>query len=319
MPNSKINYLAIVKQAAFIAWRNKYLWWFGFFVMLSATGGSFFQYFPKQDQVQKEKILDLFWAHREWAFFAFAAAFLVWLVLLILGIISKGALIKSINKEIENKKSDFKGGFREGKKYFWKIFFLGLIAGIFLLSALVVFIIPIGFLFYNKAYLLGSILSILAIVIFIPIAFLVSFIKIYGYFYAVLSDLSLGESLENAYALVQKNIGPSILIALTFFVISAIVTAAAFLVAIPIIVVFLIIGTLLFVLAKQIGIIITLMFSMVFILALMFTGGSAYQVFTHAILVLFFREIASPQIEEKAEETVKEITPERAADPIIGN
>lgn len=315
----KINYLEIIKKAAIIAWRNKFLWWFGFFVLVSATSGSFFRYSPREQVIEKQKIFEFISAHQEWVIFGGLAAVALWIILLIVGITGKSALIKSISDIIEKKESSFKIGWREGKKYFWRIVFIGLLAGLFILALLIVFAIPIGFLFYNKAYFLGGALSLLAIIIFIPVVFLVSFIRIYGYLYAVLGDLSLRDSLENAYALLQKNITPSLLLSLVFLVVSALVTLAAIVIIIPLVIIFLILGALLFLLAKQIGIIITVAIALFFILIFMFLGGSAYQAFTHAVLVLFFREIASPRVEEKVTEPAEEISPAHAADPVAGN
>ena len=83
---------------------------------------------------------------------------------------------------------------------------------------------------------------------------------------------------------------------------------------------FFIIGTLLFFLAKQVGIIVTVILGTLFILAVMIFGGSVYQVFTHAILVLFFREIATPKIKEEVEvEKVVELGPAHASEPVSGN
>jgi len=319
MLESGINYLEIIKKAAGITWRNRYLWWFGLIILLSSTGGNFFVW-KKEKDIQGQEVLDFVAAHKEPIIFAAVALFLLCLVLGILGIIAKGGLIKSLNKVIENKKAGFRSGLGEGKKYFWRIFFIGIFSAIFILATLIVFMIPIGFLFYNKAYFLGGLLSFLALLIFIPVVFLVSFIRIYGYFYAILSDLPVGESLENAYALLKKNIVPSIIISLIFMLIATVATLAAFLIIIPVLVVFFIFGTLLFFLAKQIGIIITVILGTLFILAVMIFGGSVYQVFTHAILVLFFREIATPKIKEEVEkEKVVELGPAHASDPVAGN
>ena len=319
MPNSKINYLEIIRQAAGITWRNKYLWWFGFFVLLGAAGGGFSRYSPNKEVADKQKIFELISAHREWAIFAGLAMFVLWIVLLVVGVTGRGALIKSVNDIIERKETSFKSGWKEGKKYFWKILFIGLLSGAFILALLIVFAIPIGFLFYNKAYFLGGALSLLAIAIFIPVVFLVSFTIMYGYLYVALSDLPLGEALENAYALLRKNIANSLILALFFLVAGAVATLAALLVIIPLVVLFFIMGMLLFLLAKQIGATITAAIAVFFILIFMFLGGAAYQVFAHAVLVLFFREIASPKEEEKITEPAEEINPAHATDPIIGS
>ncbi len=67
----KINYLNIIKTAAAITWKSKYLWWFGFFILLSSTSGSFFQYSPREKVVDKEKLFAFMTAYREWIIFPF--------------------------------------------------------------------------------------------------------------------------------------------------------------------------------------------------------------------------------------------------------
>jgi hypothetical protein len=320
MLDSEINYLEIVKKAALITWHNKYLWWFGFFVMLSSTSGNFFQAWPKEKNIQGREILDFTASHKELVIFLLVAFLLLWIMFTVLGIIAKGGLIKSLKNATENKNLGFKSGIKEGKKYFWKIFLIGAFSVIFILATLIVFMIPIGFLFYNKAYLLGGLLSLLALVIFIPVLFLVSFIRIYAYFYAVLADLPLGESLESAYALLRKNIVPSLIVSVVFLAVGTLATIAALLFLIPVGIIFFLIGTLLFFLAKQIGILITALIGLVVIFFVMLFGGSVYQVFTQAILLLFFQEIATPKIKEEVEvEKVVALGPAHATDPVVGN
>lgn len=320
MLNSGINYLVLIKKAAGITWRNRYLWWFGLLIALSSASSGFFQVWPRKKDIQGQNIADLITGNRELIIFALVGFFLLLILFGILGIFAKGGLIKSLNAIVESQPASFRSGLKKGRKYFWKIFLIGIFSTIFILAILIVFMIPIGFLFYNKAYFLGGLLSFLALVIFIPVVFLVSFVKIYGYFYVILSDLPLGESLENAYALLKKNIVPSIILCLVFLIISSLVTVSALLFVIPFLIIFFMIGALLFFLAKQIGIIIAVILGSLFILAVMIFGGSVYQVFTHAMLVLFFREIATPKIKEEVEaEKVVELGPARASDSVAGN
>jgi len=320
MSDSGINYLEIIKKAAFITWRNKYLWWFGLFILLASTCGNFFQAWPKEKNIQGQEVLDFTANHKELIIFLLAAFLLLWIVFTILGIIAKGGLIKSLKSATENKKLGFKSGFQAGKKYFWKVFLIGAFSVVFILATLIVFMIPIGFLFYNKAYLLGGVLSFLALVIFIPVLFLVSFIRIYAYFYAILADLPIGESLENAYALLRKNIMSSLVISLVFLIVGTLVMIAAVLFLIPVGIIFFLIGTLLFFLAKQVGILITALVGLIVIFFVLIFGGSIYQVFTHAVWLLFFQEIATPKIKEESEaEKVEEIIPAHATDPVAGN
>jgi hypothetical protein len=83
---------------------------------------------------------------------------------------------------------------------------------------------------------------------------------------------------------------------------------------------FFVVGTFLFFLAKQIGVIIIVFLGSIILLAVMILGGSVYQVFTHSILVLFFKEIATPKITEEVEvEKVEELDSVHAPDPVVGN
>lgn len=320
MSGPKIDYQEIIKKAAGITWRNRYLWWLGFFVVLAGTFGSFFQYFPKNEKIDGQRTIEYLSNHAELIILIAVIIFFIWIMLGILGIIAKGGLIKAIYKINKKEKANFRSAWQDGKKYFWEIFFIGALSILFIIATLIVFMLPIGFLFYNKAYFLGGFLSFLALVIFIPLVFLVTFIRIYGYFYAVLSDLPLGEALENAYTLLQKNIVPSIVISLIFLLIGTVVTIAAFLVAIPIGILFFMVGTLLFFLAKQIGVIIIVFLGSIVLLVVMILGGSIYQVFAHALLVLFFKEIATPKVEEAVEtEKVEELDSVQAPNPVVGN
>ncbi|HEX7586079.1 MAG TPA: hypothetical protein VF390_00365 [Patescibacteria group bacterium] len=317
---SEINYLEIIKTAARVTWRNKYLWWFGFFSLLSTISGNFFQVWSRGKNIQGQEVLDFTASHEELVIFLASLLLFLWVIFVVLGIIAKGGLIKSLKNATENKKFGLKNGLREGKKYFWKVFLIGAFSAVFILATLIVFMIPIGFLFYNKAYFLGGLLSLLAMVIFIPVLFLVSFIRIYAYFYVILSDLPLSEALENAYALLRKNIVPSLIISLIFLVVGTLATVVAFLFIIPIIVIFFLIGTLLFFLAQQVGILITALAGLTFMFLVMIFGGSIYQVFAQAILLLFFYEIATPKIKEEVEaEKIVELGPAHAPDPVVGN
>ena len=85
-------------------------------------------------------------------------------------IIAQAGLIKTLEKIEKSEEGNFKLGFKEGKKYFWKIFLIGLILGMMVFILLVILALPVGLLFYFKALLPGILATILAIAIFIPLA-----------------------------------------------------------------------------------------------------------------------------------------------------
>ena len=96
----KINYLQILKSAWKVTWKNKYLWWFGLFILFS-SGGTFFS--GKFEEGDFQQASDFFASHQQIVLAVGGTCLLVWIAFIILGIISKGSLIKSIQKQILRK------------------------------------------------------------------------------------------------------------------------------------------------------------------------------------------------------------------------
>jgi len=292
-----INYIQILKDALKITWKNRYLWWFGFFIILSSCGG-FFSTGDSKEEKDYQQVIDFVSAHFQFVATAFVIIFLIWLALLLVGVISRGALIKSLQKNIEGKMSNFKKGFQDGKKYFWKIILIGILCMIFAMAAMFVFIIPITFLFSSKYFILGGISVFVAIVFLVPVLFFVYFTQIFGSLYAVLADLSVWDSLEKGYRLILKNVWVSILMSLLLILINIIPAILFLIVLIFLAIPFLILGGLLFLIFNTAGaIIVACIAGIIFILLALFLG-SIMKVFSQAVWVLFFNEIAKVEKEE---------------------
>lgn len=317
-----INYLDILKKSWSLTWHNKYLWWFGLFTALSGFGGRFNYQFPgpgKQPSIAPEKIWDFVVQHWPVVIFSSAVLLLILLALAVLGIIGRGALIKSINAEInppaDQTASNFKTGFAAGKKYFWKLFVLGLSLGFSILAILIVLLIPIIFLFTNHAYALGTILALAGFLFFLPLLILVIFLKTYGQLYIVLGNLAVWPAIENSYALFLKNISPSIIMSLIFLLTSLIFGLAVLAAVIPVIIVFVIFGTIAYLLFKIIGLAIIAGLGIIILLVLMLAAKSIYETFAQAVWIFFFHEIARPKVAETISETAPEIKPVPEATP----
>lgn len=323
---SKINYFQILKNAWVITWHNKYLWWFGFLLSLSGSGGFFNYHFGDFNQIEnggispetKKQVVDFFASYADWIIVGSVALAIALLFFLILGTIARGGLIKSIEKISKGEAIDFKTGFGEGKEYFWKLLFINLAIGIFLLALIATLSIPIIFLFYGKAYILGSLLAIGALIILIPVLILAHFSKIYGYIYAIMGNVSFGSAIENGYLLFRKNLSASIIMSLLLMVAGIIFGITAILILIPFIVLFLIIGAVLYLIMQKIGVAIAAIFGGIALIAIMLFLQSIFQTFLQTSWVLFFKEIASPKIPETVAETVPEkiSSPSAAPDPV---
>lgn len=314
----KIPYFSIIKKSLFIAWKNKYLWWFGFFIALSGIFSSF-GYSPKENgSPASPQIMNFISSHIFWLAASVAAASLLIILLIIIGILGRSALIHSLNKNITGKESSFKEGIKEGKKYFWKIFLIALATDLFLLAIVIILATPLAFLFYIKSYWLAGFLTLIAIIIFIPLLFLISYLKIYGYIYVVLGRLSFWSALESAYNLLRKNVWPSIAMLLIFVLINIIFGIVIMMLLLPLAIIAFVIGLILFLILKSVGVaIITALAGLTAIIIFMGVK-SFYAVWAQAIWISFFQEIARPKIEEGIAEKELETKTVISPDPANG-
>lgn len=304
----KINltsYFKIFWRAWQITWRNRYLWWFGFFVAFSEISFSLILVNDKENSLPvQQKFIHFISQNTSWAVGIGLLILLVYLLLISLNVIGRGALIGSINKHLQNKPANFKLGIAIGKKYFWRILFLGLTLSLLSFFIIVVMIAPVSFLFFNHNYIIGTLMAILATFILVPVFILFFYLKIFGFLYIVLGDLTFWSAMENAYQLFQKNILSSLGILLLFIPVCLFWLAIIFLVAVPLIIVILAIASLSFLIAGKAGALVIVLIGLAGFLAFIFFTDIIYKTFAQAVWVLFFREIARPKIKEEA---IKEI------------
>ncbi len=306
--SKKIPYFRILKEAFSLTWKNRYLWWFGFLVLLSNLGG--LDYLRSDNKNSSEslavvKSLPL----SPWLIGGIVILAIFLIVILILGIISRGALIASLEKERRGIRCDFKQSFKDGKKTFWKIFLISFFSNIFLLVAGLILFPPVVFLFVNHNYLISFFMGAIAAIIFIPLLVMVAYLKIFGYLFTILGKLKTWSSLENAYNLFRKNIKPSILMALFFLPIGIAILIMLSLLIIPIGIILLPIGLIVFLLAGKIGAVLIAGFGLLILMLILFILRSVFEVFAQAIWILFFREIAVSEEKEVVMEVVIEKVP----------
>ncbi|MDO8529189.1 MAG: hypothetical protein Q7S18_00795 [bacterium] len=305
----KINYLELIKKSLSITWKNKYLWWFGLF--LSLGSGLVFNFnIPGRGDWSKQpgiegKITDFF--ARYWGFVLAGIILLVILgiAFFIFRLISQAGIIKTLSKIDKNEKGNFREGFREGKRYFWKLLGLNLIIGFLTAGIFIILFVPVMFLFYLGSWVFGIVALMLAILIFVPLIILASFLGKYACFYIILSDLKILPSIEKSYQIFRGNIFPSIIMALIFIPVSIILSLAILISLVLIGIIFLIPGIIFYLVLSYSGVYFILAIVLLVILILILLAGSVYQVFYQATWFLFFKEIASVK-EDPIAETEKE-------------
>ena len=302
-----IDYIKIFKDSWQLTWDNKKLWWFG---LLAALAGGFGKSYSgsngKSGGPGEQKMMEFISQHPVIFASIIGAILLICIVFLVIGLIGRGALIKSIDRVQKNELVGFKSGFKEGKSYFWKLFFLGLVLGFFLLLSMTILAIPVIFLFISKAYILGVLLAIFAVLIMIPLFILFAFEKVFGHIYIVLGKLSVWEALEAAYNLFRKNILNSIVMGLFFIPVGLALMIGMLMAIIPVALLFLVIGLVLYAAFHSLGIFLAAVPGILIIAAIILFVRAVYETFAQTAWILFFKEIATPEVKEEVKETVEE-------------
>lgn len=296
----KIDYLTIIKKSWKITWRNRYLWWFGFFISLSSIGnGNFYTSENSENEsISTQQAIDFISQNIHWIALIAILTFIFILIFSIVRIISLGALISSIEKKIQNKPTNFKLGIKDGKENFWKILFISFFLSLFMLAISIILTAPIIILILNKNYIIGAILGVLALLILFPIMILITYIKKYSYLYAVLGKLTFWPTLENAYGLFQKNILSSLIMGGILILINILLFLALILFLIPITILFVAFGFLAFAFLGKFGIIFIATIASIIFIFIFFLLRSIYETFSQSVWILFFHEIAKPKVEE---------------------
>lgn len=250
--------------------------------------------------------LNFFVAYPNVILFVLSFLIILFFISIFLSLLGQGAIIKSTQHLLKNKPADFKSGWKDGKKYFWKIFCIILFSGLAFIICAAVIVLPIAFLFAAKSYAIAIPLAILAFLIIIPLLVLYKFLQTYACFYAVLADLTPWIAIENAYALFKKNILAGIIMSLLFIplgIFSFLIIIAA---ALAVLIIFGLIGLILFFIFKETGIIIAIIFGLIIFAFTIILFYSAFTAFSQIAWVLFFHTIATPKEEEKVVEEIKE-------------
>lgn len=305
----EINYGEIIKEAWQITWKNKFLWGFGLLLAFS-SGVSFPSNFGRESEWEKklgESFSAFAAAHSQELFFLLGLIFLVFVIFFILGILGRGALIDSLGKIARKKEASFRAGMKEGKIFFGRIllfqlFFLGMIV-----AALLVLGTPIAVLFYLKAQGLAFFLVFLAFLILLVLLVLFSFLWEFGLLYAVLGNLSVWSALDNAYLLFRKNLTTSLILGIIliafnllfgFFTLISLLVFGFFLMS-PGLLAYFFAGK-----AIAAGIAL-LVVSVSLALAWFLLINSIFLVFSQAVWVLFFRQIALFEEENRSQESLE--------------
>jgi len=219
-----VNYGELLSEAFRLTWRNRFLWFFGFFV--AGASSNFPTNFGNQlaEGPSGPAAGPLRWISENLALFITAVISVVvvlTIVFLVLWVISHGALAESVSALHRGETRRFGPAFRAGTSNFWRV--LGLKVLFFLMAlglALLIFL-PValgGVALFSLTDSTGlRVLAVVLGVLFVVVALVVVFLP-----FAIINQFALRElvvsrrrtleSISGGFGLFRRNVGRSLLV-----------------------------------------------------------------------------------------------------------
>lgn len=306
-PKKEIPYIEILKEAGQIVWQNKFLLWFGVLMALGSPGS--FNVGGNENWEEKSGTVQRF-IETHWQLVLAVALILfsIGIALFLLSLVGKAGLIRSVSLIAQNRKTNFRDGWRSGKKYLWNLFKLFLLIFFATIIIVLVLALPVIFLAVKGSWMSAVLVGLLAIAIFIPLLFVLALTNIFAEFYIILSDLQVWSAVEAGYNLLLKNIKDSLIFSLLILAVNILAGIAllpifgiALLILIPTGIIFWSLSKFVF------GFF--LAFAILLAIAFLLFISSIFLTYKTTAWTLFFREIAKVESEEA--EKVPETEPEK--------
>lgn len=204
-----IDYWGIVVRSLRHVWRNKPLWFFGFFAA-SGGGGSLMNWTEKTGP----SVGGFLKTHLEVLAVLVLFVIVLWLVFFIMSLISRGALIWASGTADEGHRVPFADAWSKGLSAFWKMLLLLIIAVVVFLAVTIICAVPIVLPLAGGAA--GITISIIvAAVLFLPFLaflFLLAFTITYAEREAVVQGSDILASLRVGWQLTREHFWKSVLI-----------------------------------------------------------------------------------------------------------
>ena len=235
----------VLGRAWEITWRWKVLWIFGFLASLgqgSRGGSSSFQT-GGQDLDRWVQRPDELWALMGGVVLAvICVLFIIAIILWVVSVISRGALIAGVVQVEDEGSTSFGQAWAVGRKKFWTLFGLGVLAALPMLILVILGVIffgvgiasGVGLMDVQEAAGIGTIVitSLIGICFLCCGLFLVGIvleqIRIYGERAAILEDAGWIDAFKRGWQVITENLGATIILWLIFFAIGIVIFVISF-------------------------------------------------------------------------------------------
>jgi len=250
------SYRSLLKRALRVAWRNKYLWFFGLFASITIFGGSLEYRLITQNLNQNlvngtynslnsliawqelcrglANGLNTFFHQNFLVMLNVLTLVLIILAFLVffiwLALCSQGALVSGVKKIISTKKlttdTTIREGLSTGHKHLWSLLGLNILVKILITFIFFLLSLPLLFMVLSNAYAL-VIIYVVLFVIFLPLAVSVSLLFKYAIAYNVLDEKRAVMATGMGWKLFKKNWLVSVEMALILFILNFLAGLAA--------------------------------------------------------------------------------------------
>ena len=210
-----MDYMELVKKSVSNAWNYRFLWLFGFFVSVTDGFGGGHWWTDKLDRSESYgrfgEFGDLYFDPALLVLLAIAA-FSLWIIFWVMGVISEGSLIHGISRKELNLKVSFADCWSAGLGKFLRllgIMLLALLLVIAVLFSLALIVIPSYFAHIG----LGIAMTLLALLVLVPIIIIIVCVEGWAIRFAVLNDERWLAAIGKGWQLFIDNIGKTLAVA----------------------------------------------------------------------------------------------------------
>lgn len=301
-----IDYWGIVTRSARVAWSHKFLWFFGFF---AASGGGGSGNYSSVGEHGAERIRDFFLSHIEILVLLIMGVVLLWLVLLVMNVISKGALLSCISRSDRGETIRFEEGWYAGLRHFWGVLGIGLI-GLFAflaVSAICVFAVVIPLIGGAPGIAVALFIGAILFIPYVLFLFLLAFTIIYAEREYVIGDVTVLDALQTGWDMTRSYFWQSLLMWLVSFA-----SAIAFFIAVVVLLLAMSIPFILIGIASPVA---GLIMGIPVGIAALILCVSAFSTYDHALWTLLYADLKGPAEALPALETARPRSPAPEAPP----
>ena len=274
-----LDYWDLVSNSMRLAWKHKFLWFFGFFA--SSSGGNVGQWTEEGG----EWVRDLLVQHLGILVLVIVGVVVLWFAFLVMNIISTGGLIRSISDGARDRPVSFGDTWRAGLSTFWRLLGLTVLAILTFLVVTAVCLFPIIMSLLGGAPGI-AIAVLIGAVLFVPYVaflFLLAFTVTYAEREIVLFGADVFDALREGWELTKRFLWKSMAVWLVMLL-SGLVFGLGFVIALAFIAIpFVLIGIGNLVVGLALGIPIALAFMVV--------ATGAYATFSYSVWTITYEKL----------------------------